>query len=254
MTFLHKSVGGGESLFGSDLKDLRELHHISFEQACRETRIDAKVLKALEEDRLSDFPDPLFLKRPLMTYVRYLGGYEPYFSGRFDACVESYRNSRTAKDLLPRERSVRFWDLFVAPQFLTFLGIVVLAGILLVYVMWQARAMSRPPELTLTSPAEDMRLEEARVVVAGTTMPEATLLVNGQRVAVDEKGNFSMQFDVHRGTNVLQIIARRRRGSETLIERRVVFDQELPDLFVATSTQAIATSTSSNVNSTSSSR
>lgn len=247
MTFLHKSVGGSESLFGSDLKDLRELHHISFEQACRETKIDAKVLKALEEDRLSDFDDPLFLKRPLMAYVKYLGGYEPFFSGRFDACVESYRNARTAKDLLPRERSVRFWDLFVAPQFLAFVGILILGGLLMVYVAWQAHAMSRPPVLNLTSPEDGVHLNEARVLVSGTTMPEATLLVNGQRVAVDEKGSFSMQFDVHRGTNVLNIIARRRRGSETSVQRRVVFDQELPDAFVASSTisgNRVSTSTS----------
>lgn len=239
MTFLHKSIGGNESQFGSDLRDLRELHGISFEQACRETRIDASVLKLLEEDRILEFNDPLFLKRHLGAYVRYLGGYEPYFIGRFDACIRSHQSSeRTAKDLLPRERSVHFWDLFVAPQFLTFLGIIFLAGLLMAYVAWQAHTVSTAPMLELTSPADGIRIDSARIVVSGKTMPEATLNVNGQNIAVDEKGNFSMSFDIHRGTNVIRVTAKRRRGSETVIERRVVFDRAMPEAIddVATST------------------
>lgn len=228
MTFLHKSVGGGESQFGSDLRDLRELHGISFEQACRETKIDAGILKLLEEDRLLEFNDPLFLKRHLAVYVKYLGGYEPYFFGRFDASMKGCESMRRAVDLLPRVRSVRFWDLFVAPQFLTFLGILFLGGLLLTYVLWQAHGVSTPPMLELTSPHDGQRLESSRVLVSGKTMPEATLLVNGQSVAVDESGNFSMQFDIHRGTNVIRLLAKRRRGSETVIERRVIFDRAMP--------------------------
>lgn len=240
MTFLHKSVGGCESQFGSDLRDLRELHGISFEQACRETRIDASVLKLLEEDRILEFNDPLFLKRHLGVYVRYLGGYEPYFTGRFDTCIRAHQSSeRTTKDLLPRERSVRFWDLFVAPQFLTFLGVLFLAGLLMTYVAWQAHTVSTAPFLEVSSPVDGIRIDSARVIVSGKTMSEATLSVNGQNVAVDEQGGFSMSFDVHRGTNVIRVIAKRRRGSETVVERRVVFDRAMPATVddIATSTE-----------------
>lgn len=247
MTFLHKTIGRGESQFGSDLKDLRELHGISFEEACKETKIDASILKLLEEDRILEFNDPLFLKRHLMVYVKYLGGYEPYFSGRFDASIQSNISVRTAKDLLPRERSVRFWDLFVAPQFLTFLGILFLAGILLTYVVWQAYAVNTAPMLELSSPADGARLENARVEVKGKTMPEAMLMVNGQVVAVDEKGNFSMQFDVHRGTNVIRIVAKRRRGSETFVERRVVFDRSIPEQYANSTSSKMEAGTSTRV-------
>lgn len=230
MTFLHKSVGGSETQFGSDLRDLRELHEISFEQACKETKIDSGILKLLEEDRVTEFRDPLCLKRHLSTYVRYLGGYEPYFSARFDACVQEHRTSRTQKDLLPRERSVRFWDLFVAPQFLTFVGILILAVMLMAYVFWQANMVNTPPMLDLISPADGVRVDDARVSVSGKTMPEAMLTVNGQSVAVDEEGNFSIRLDIHRGMNVVRIVAKRRRGSETVVERRVIFDYPIPDL------------------------
>jgi hypothetical protein len=234
MTFLHKTVGGSETQFGCDLRDLRDLHGISIEQACKETKIDSDILNMLEEDRILAYRDPLFLKRHLMTYVRYLGGYEPYFSGRFDAILKERQSVRTAKDLLPRERSVRFWDLFVAPQFLAFLGILFLAGLLTTYVIWQAHAVSTPPLLEITSPVDGVRLESSRVIVSGRTMPEATLSVNGQSVAVDEDGNFSIQLDVHRGTNVIRMIAKRRRGSETVLERRVIFDRAMPDFNSAT--------------------
>jgi transcriptional regulator with XRE-family HTH domain len=244
MTFLHKSIGGSEAQFGSDLKDLRELHGISFEQACRETKIDASILRLLEEDRILEFDDPIFAKRHLMVYIRYLGGYEPYFSGRFDAQVKEIASSRTTKDLLPRERSVHFWDLFVAPQFLAFLGIVLLAGIVMTYVVWQAHAVNTSPLLELASPNDGIHLETARVLVEGKTMSEATLTVNGQNVAVDEQGNFSSEFDVHRGTNVIRIVAKRRRGSETILERRVVFDRVIPEQYATSSTLGGASASS----------
>lgn len=229
MTFLHKSVGDEPLLFGSDLRDLRELHSISFEQACAETKIDASVLQAFESDRVGDLPDPIFSKRHLIAYVRYLGGYEPYFVSRYEAKLEALNAHRTVKDVLPQNRPVRFFELFVAPQFLAFSGIVVLAVLLGGYIFWQARTMNTPPPLSIIAPFDGERLTRPRVTVEGETIPEAMVTVNDRSAAVDQQGRFSIQLDVRRGTTVIHIVARRRRGSETVEERRVVFDREILD-------------------------
>jgi hypothetical protein len=36
-----------------------------------------------------------------------------------------------------------------------------------------------------------------------------------------------VELDVPRGTTVITVAARRRRGSETIVERKVIFDREI---------------------------
>lgn len=230
MTFLHKSVGEDHLLFGSDLRDLRELHSISFEQVCRDTKMDAKILHALEDDRIDILDDPLFFRRHLQTYVRYLGGYEPYFLSRYDARLEALKkNTRGDCDILPRAPSVKAWDLFVAPQFLAFVGLIFCALLFGAYVFWQAHAVNSLPPLSITSPQDGERLVHPNVRVAGQTIPEATVTVNGHEAPVDESGAFSFSVDVRRGTTVITVVAKRRRGSESSANVRVMYDQEMLD-------------------------
>jgi cytoskeletal protein RodZ len=229
MTFLHKSVGGEHGLFGSDLRDLRELHGISFERACAETKIDSEFLRAFEEDRILAVSDPIFAERHFLSYVRYLGGHEPYFKSKYDELVRERKASRNFKEMLPRERSVRFWDLFVAPQFLAFAGIALLALLFSGYVMWQAFIIRTPPQLIISSPQDGEKLVRSRVAVEGVTAPEASVTVNGRSAPVDQSGHFSLELDVKRGTTRIRITAQKRHGSEKIIERNVRFGEEVLD-------------------------
>lgn len=229
MTFLHKRVGDGNTAFGADLRDLRDLRGISLEQASAETHIQRSLLKAFEEDSLRDINDPIFAERHFLAYVDYLGGYRPYFTARYANQLAALNSRRTIGDLLPRQRSVRPLDFFVGPQFLAFLGVLTLAGVLGAYVLWQARAVNTPPPLVVSAPVDGARLDTARVQVVGRTIPEAIVTVNGQDAPVDGDGVFHAALDIRRGTTVITVIAKRRRGSETRLERHVVFDRPLPD-------------------------
>ncbi len=232
MTFLHKRVREGDASFGSDLRDLRELRGISFEEACRATKIDAHILKAFEEDRLEELEDPIFVGRHLTAYVKYLGGYEPYFRMRYESRLSAVSSKRKTEDLLPRVRKIGFFDLFAAPQFLAFLGIVAFAALLGGYVLWQAHAVSTSPPLAVERPRDGEILDVPRVDVHGTTIAEATVTVNGRDAPVSPQGAFTIELDVPRGTSIITIISRRRRGSETRVVRHVTYERELPELDV----------------------
>lgn len=216
-------------MFGSDLRDLRELNGLSLEQVSRDTKISDTLLLALEEDRMDEIEDPAFAERHLLTYVRYLGGYEPYFVARYRARLEELKALRKTEDLLPRARSLGRFDLVVGPHLIGFLGVLLLALGLGSYIWWQAEAVRKPPALEIYSPLDGERLERPTVKVRGQTISEAYVSVNGHDAAVDASGNFELTLDVRRGTTVITIIARRRRGSETRIERRVVYDRPLQD-------------------------
>lgn len=240
MTFLHKRVEEGHGTFGSHLRDLRDLQNITIQQASRETKIRDTMLLALEEDRLEDMDDPVFAERHLLAYVRFLGGHEPYFTARYRERLKSLNAKRLPNELLPRKRGVRSWDLLAGPQFVAAAGILILGAAFGSYVLWQAHLVRIPPTLDVISPQDGEHVKSPTVMVSGQTMAEAIVTVNGKEAPVDDKGAFAMSLDVRRGTTVLTIVARRRRGSETQINRSVVydvalFDSTIPDRGLATS-------------------
>ena len=58
---------------GSILRRCREFHDISLEEASETTKIGITHLKALEDDRISEFANQAYLKGFLRIYATYLG-------------------------------------------------------------------------------------------------------------------------------------------------------------------------------------
>lgn len=246
MTFLHKRVEEGHGTFGSHLRDLRDLQQISIERASRDTKIRDTILLAFEEDRMAEMDDPVFAERHLLAYVRYLGGHEPYFLARYRERLKELNATHHTRDLLPRTRGVRWMDMFAGPQLLAVAGILLLGMAFGGYVLWQAHLVRIPPPLVVEHPMEGEHLTGPSVLVRGRTMPEAVVTVNGKDAPVDGEGAFSLSLDVRRGTTLVTVTARRRRGSQITVERRVVYEAALQDsgmveIVIPTSTSATGT-------------
>lgn len=58
---------------GQNLRRERELRGISVEEISDSTRINSKLLKALEEDRLNEMPSEFFIKAILRSYAKCIG-------------------------------------------------------------------------------------------------------------------------------------------------------------------------------------
>lgn len=224
MTFLHKRVEEGGGTFGSHLRDLREAQGISLEAASRHTKIRDTILRAFEEDRMEALDDPAFAERHLKAYVRYLGGHEAYVTARYRERLKEMHAEHQVRDMLPRMRGVRWMDLFAGPQVVGIAGVLLLGAALGGYVLWQTQLIRTPPPLEVQAPQDGERLQTPTAIVRGRTISEATVMVNGQEAPVDGTGSFMMSVDVPRGTTIITIVASRRRGSQTVVERRVTYE------------------------------
>src|SRR5436309_2404225 len=58
---------------GDMLRDAREARGISLAEAKRETKIRAKYITALEDDKLAALPGPVYARGFLRNYAQYLG-------------------------------------------------------------------------------------------------------------------------------------------------------------------------------------
>lgn len=58
---------------GRFLKREREFRGVSLTKLAEETRINQKILKGIEEDRIDGAPQEIYLRGFLKTYARYIG-------------------------------------------------------------------------------------------------------------------------------------------------------------------------------------
>jgi transcriptional regulator with XRE-family HTH domain len=242
MPFFQKKVTTGERGFGEELKELRELRGVSREDLSRQTGIHALLIQAFEEERLAELADPAYDERHVRRLVQVLEGREAYFLEKYRKLLQQ-RGIADREDVLLRPR-VRRRDFFVTSHAMVFAGFLCLVLLIAGYVVWQARAVSSPPPLRVSSPAEGQRLLEAKAVIDGTTEPGSIVTINGDPIVVDAEGHFHLMREVTSGVSTLRFEARRRHGVPTVLERHVTFERILdPTIRQSSSTQEGTSST-----------
>src|SRR5258706_90612 len=193
----------------------RERKGVDLVRAERETKIRVRYLSALESGDYRDLPGAVYTKGFLRNYAIYLG-LDP------EDVLRQWRRERgeaTAPEPLivpPRPieepaRPLNFSPSIVVAALLT-VGVV----LFFVYLGAQLLRYSRPPELSVTNPAQaviDVEETTASYRLAGTSTPGATIsiLTPGQeqpyRTTAGSTGDWSIQVDLRRGQNRFEISA-----------------------------------------------
>lgn len=223
MPFMLKSVNPSAHV-GLYLKELRERRSWTLAKASAETKLPESFLYALETERWAGIPDPLYTERILRAYVKALGGSERYLLHKYRGWLKKQKAARRPEEFLPRTSRVRALDLAVISRLAAFFGFLIFILLVGGYVYEQARIISTPPPLEVTRPSEGERVETARADVAGRTLPESTIEINGLPAMVDNGGAFSLVISLPRGMNVITVTARKRHGRTATVIRHVIYE------------------------------
>jgi hypothetical protein len=193
----------------------RERKGVDLARAERDTKIRVRYLSALERGDYRDLPGAVYTKGFLRNYAIYLQ-LDP------EDVLRQWRRERgdqvgpepvivLPKPLEEPSRPLNFSPSVVVAALLT-------AGVVLfvVYLSSQLLRYSRPPDLTITSPATAVvAVDEAATSfpLAGTATPGSTITIKaaGQdqpiRVTALASGEWSFQVDLRRGQNRFDIDA-----------------------------------------------
>jgi transcriptional regulator with XRE-family HTH domain len=222
MTFVIRKLQEEQTL-GEQLRALRHLANVTLTEMAEQTKIQKSYLQAFEESAFHRLPEPLYVRNFLRTYVRALGGDETYFLERF----ESERGTCDFMDgaRLPRRRA-RAIQFLVASRFVKFsvLGLFSLA--LVSYLGLQLRAITAPPQISVTEPADGLTTDDASVNVTGTVQGATRVLVNGEEVLLDKQGIFEIDVALERGLNVITVEGAKRYSRSATIYRRVMLSED----------------------------
>jgi len=228
MPFVLKSVNA-EGGLGADLKELRERLGLSLSQASQRTKIMESLISAWEEERWHEVSDPVYAERIFKSYVISLHGAEQYFIDKYRAALAARDIKPNPEEYLPRRHNVPKFDLAVGARVRTLAIFGFFVVLAVGYVFMQVRAISIPPPLEITAPADGAELDGPRLMVTGRTLPNATVNINELPVVVQPDGTFSLELDVPRGTTLVTVSAKKRYGREVTATRRVVYDRALPE-------------------------
>lgn len=204
---------------GELLKSERLKHRLSLEETAKRSRIRVAYLEALEDNQFQLLPAATFVKGYIKAYSRLFGfDAQPLLALLRRDFKESAKGTLVPREFIkPVLKKRRFWT----PVTAAVVVIAIVFATLLSYVSLQWYKFNQPPNLLVTTPA-DNAFVASQVIVEGKTQPEAVLTVNDQPVAVDGEGNFKTEIYLPReGLSTIVIESSDRRGKSRAIQRSV---------------------------------
>jgi len=204
---------------GDLLRKAREKAHYTLEEMAKATHIKLEYLEALEDSDFDALPAATFVKAYIRNYSRVFKMDEkPLFAILRRDYEESVKGQLIRRDLLsPKLKRKTLWS----PIQLVFVAAATIFLVFFSYAAWQWYQLSRPPQLFLTSPAENEAVS-SRVLLQGGTRPDAILTINAMPVSLQPDGSFSTELYLpQEGVNTVTLRATDKNGKSTVVQRNL---------------------------------
>ena len=222
---------------GEQLEKARNEQGISLEQASKATKIQMKYLDFLENGEYEKLPADVYVRSFLKSYTSFLKinseDAEALFKKEKNIGEKLkgvfFKNKKTSSNsplLKGRKRGGNQIPFFaVTPKVLIFgLSIIIIAAIS-IYFFYQLSFLTKPPELIIKYPSEDLIVNEEKILIKGKTQINAEISINGSGAWLDEEGNFNQELFLQEGINVIKIIAVNKFGRKNEIIRKIIYEK-----------------------------
>lgn len=200
---------------GEILSEARKKKHISQIRAGADLLIKREHIEALENQNWSDLPEPTFVKGFLKTYANYLGLDPIHVLAIYRREFDESKFQKPHRNLRAEKR------LFLTPTRIINLVFILAILIFIAYIGITYSSVLSAPKLEVLSPPADETTSVPVVEIAGKTDSEATVSIEGQFVPVDSQGNFSKEYPLAEGKNLIEVIAAKRLSPKAKIIRTV---------------------------------
>ncbi len=204
---------------GQVLRETREAKFYTLEEVEKATKIRKELLVALEADNYQKLPPATFVQGFIKNYAKFLG---------LDAekTLAVFRREFSDKKHLPRvmdtfANPVEKKKFRVSPSLVLGTVVVILVLSFFGYLWFQYRTFVGAPQLTVSSPQDQMTTDNASIFVEGKTDPEVKVYVNGQEIPVSSAGDFKESITLSSPVNKILINASSKFGQKTQLERTV---------------------------------
>ncbi len=207
---------------GEILKSQRERKGLSLKDIHEKTKIRLDFLECLENGKYEKLPDEVYVIGFIRNYADTVG-LNP------EKIIPFYRReSKKIEDAQKKNvPSIKVKTPFkLTPMKLITLAVSIALTAFFIILILQYRMFSGAPILIVDSPPDNFVTSATYVMVAGKTDKDASLQMNGEKIEVDNEGNFESNFQLDNGLNRIRVVATSKLGKKTIVERVVEKTQE----------------------------
>ncbi len=200
---------------GEILKNARKDQKLELSEVEKATKIRVKFLEALENNDFDKLPPGTFAKGFIKNYASFLGL-------PVSETLAFYRR-QVNEEIMPvlPAQGPKIGRFSLTPQFFTSFAIGTLVVLFFAYLVFSYFQFAGSPTLVVNSPRNNTVVSQDQVEVTGKTDPEASLVINGQKVTVSENGSFDVKIPLQPGLNSLTITATNKFNRQTVVSRNL---------------------------------
>lgn len=192
---------------GQILRKERLAQDLTLKQAEEMTKIRARYLEAIENERWSIFSSRVYIAGVIKSYASYLG-IDPekamaYFRRDYEKKEKiTFKKKLPSLALLPETQKILIGVFTAVFVFFT------------LYFGYQFNQYLSPPDINIVSPDENIFRNVTKITVTGKTVPESTVRIYNEELFPDENGFFIYEFPLRKGLNTLEIQVTGPNGKE----------------------------------------
>lgn len=223
MSFDTNKISFGSETIAEQLRKARQSTGLSLADVSKQISVRQEYLKALETGDYDKLPVGVYGKKFLREYCEFLGL-------SYREILEIYENEKSLrlndKQSVFSNQIVKKIDLLVLPKILRNLFVVLALFIFLAYFGFYIKKIIAAPELSVSSPIENLITDESSINVIGITNPEVKVFINSEEILNNSNGSFSKEINLKKGINTISIEARKKFGRSNIITRQIMVKEK----------------------------
>ncbi|MBU4332611.1 helix-turn-helix domain-containing protein [Patescibacteria group bacterium] len=235
-TFIKRRIIAQETL-GEHLRKIREGTGLSLREVEKAICLKREYLESLESGNYLDLPGEIYVKNFLKTYGSFLGldeGEVVMLYEQEQGIVNHALMNRLllgSRDLFGNKikqeqaptmrQGLRLWGITLS-SIIKRIIILVLILATLGYLGFEIRKILMPPDLTVLAPVDNLITKETSITFIGSTVSNATVMINDQEVLHNVDGGFEETIDLKLGLNEIKISAFKKHSRPNVVYRRIM--------------------------------
>ncbi|OGV91346.1 hypothetical protein A3A66_03010 [Microgenomates group bacterium RIFCSPLOWO2_01_FULL_46_13] len=205
---------------GELLKEARLKRKLTLADLSRQTRIQEKALKAVEENNFQNLPPATFVKGFVQNYARVVGVNPKTVLAIFRRDFIEDKLGR----VMPRSLVEPIQQSMFTPRTTGLLLLGLLGLFIIGFFVRQVYVFTAAPRVTVTAPVEGA-VVRSPIVVEGETVTDAMVAINNKEVVVDSQGKFRTELQLSLGEHTIVVVATDRRGKARTVQRVITVEE-----------------------------
>ncbi len=187
---------------GEVIKNKREELKKDLNRVSSDTKIQKRYLEYIENNQFDKFDSDIFACGFLKIYSQYL-------DLDIQKVLALYRRSTKTRATISKKSNILIKrdKIKISPKLIGIITLSIFLVSVIGYIGYQIYKFQKPPVLTVSQPVDEYISEEETIVIKGNTQTATVVEINGDKIEVNDSGDFESEYTLKKGVNSISVNA-----------------------------------------------